>query len=652
MIYYVSTIGNDLAEGTKDAPFKTIGKAANIAVAGDCIRVHGGIYREWVDPQNGGKDEDSRIIYEAVFGERPVIKGSEIITDWEKVEGTVWKKVLNNSFFGEFNPFNIPIFGDWLVKPEQYDVHLGDVYINGMSMYEAPSLDALYRAEKRISGAYHSTSHITLPEKILHPEQTIYQWFAKVNEHDTELYCNFQEYDPNKELVEINVRPCCFFPKKTGINYITVRGFEMCHAATQWAPPTAEQIGMIGPHWSKGWIIENNHFHDAKCSAISLGKDISTGHNLHSTYQRKSGYQYQQEAVFLALKSGWSKEKIGSHVVRNNKIHDCGQTGIVGNMGCAFSLIEHNHIYNVNKKQEFWGHEIAGIKFHAAIDTVIRNNNINNCNLGIWLDWQAQGTRVTKNLFFKNDRDLMIEVTHGPCLIDNNIFLSQVAFQNAAQGTAYTHNLICGSVCGYKVLDRATPYHYPHSTNVAGYAFVYGGDDRVINNIIIGNEESTDQLEYFGKALNEYNVPEEYMPEIEKLGIRLDKSKYYKVMQPVWVCENAYSGYAKPFRREIAPILTEGMSASIEEKNGTFILYLSVTDVVANACCEGVDTKRLGMPRITEQRFEDVNGNEIFLTTDIVGAYRNDKIIPGPIANLKSGVNIITVWKENEKEYN
>ena len=39
---------------------------------------------------------------------------------------------------------------------------------------------------------------------------------------------------PNKELVEINVRPTVFFPKKTGINYITVRGFKMAHAATQW----------------------------------------------------------------------------------------------------------------------------------------------------------------------------------------------------------------------------------------------------------------------------------------------------------------------------------------------------------------------------------------------------------------------------------
>ena len=34
-----------------------------------------------------------------------------------------------------------------------------------------------------------------------------------------------------------------------------------------WTPPTADQPGLIGPNWAKGWIIEDNVIHDAKCSA-------------------------------------------------------------------------------------------------------------------------------------------------------------------------------------------------------------------------------------------------------------------------------------------------------------------------------------------------------------------------------------------------
>lgn len=50
---------------------------------------------------------------------------------------------------------------------------------------------------------------------------------------------------------------------------------------------------------------------------------------------------------------GWSRETVGSHIIRNNIIYDCGQNAIVGNMGGAFSEIYGNHIYNIGNKHEF-----------------------------------------------------------------------------------------------------------------------------------------------------------------------------------------------------------------------------------------------------------------------------------------------------------
>lgn len=90
--YHVAKNGLDTNEGTKENPFLTIQKAASIAISGDVVQVHDGVYREWVEPQNGGLNEYQRIIYEAAPGEHPVIKGSEVVTDWELVKGTVWKK--------------------------------------------------------------------------------------------------------------------------------------------------------------------------------------------------------------------------------------------------------------------------------------------------------------------------------------------------------------------------------------------------------------------------------------------------------------------------------------------------------------------------------------------------------------------------------
>lgn len=185
MIYHVSVHGADTAPGTASQPFRTINHAAQIAVAGDTIQVHTGVYREWVKPRNGGTGDDCRITYEAAPGESPVIKGSEVITDWEHVESTVYKKVIPNDFFGDFNPFAERIFGDWLQRPIEYHLHLGDVYINGKSMYEAKDMESLYAAEKREFWF----KHVLTPwqEYILHPEDTIYQWHAQVDAEFTTI---------------------------------------------------------------------------------------------------------------------------------------------------------------------------------------------------------------------------------------------------------------------------------------------------------------------------------------------------------------------------------------------------------------------------------------------------------------------------------
>lgn len=633
MIYYVAMNGNNSAAGTQNAPFRTINHAAQVAVAGDIVRVHGGTYREWVDPKNGGTDDCNRIIYEAVEGELPIIKGSEVVTGWERFKDTVWRKTLSNVMFGDWNPYQIKVEGDWLEEPRDYHVHLGDVYINGVSCFEAKSMDDLYDDTRRTVCCQNSWR--VEDELILHPELTVYKWYAVVDEETTTIYCNFREYDPNEELIEINVRPCCFYPKETGVNYVTLRNFEIAQAACPWTPPTSHQIGMVGPHWSKGWIIENNRIHDAKCSAISLGKEESTGHNLYTKFRRKSGHRYQLEAVFAARRIGWTKDNIGSHIVRNNVIYDCGQNAIVGHMGSAFSRIEHNHIYNIGVKHEFWGHEMAGIKFHAAVDTLIIGNNIYNCTLGMWLDWQAQGMRVTQNIFHSNNRDIMVEVSHGPTLIDHNLFMSQYAFDNWSQGCAMVHNLFCGKIRNSQVLDRNTPYHLAHSTDVAGFCQIYSGDDRYYNNIFVGKwSDGGEKLEQFTVNCDKFISPEEF-------DNRISVSQ-----QAVWMGGNAYSGFASPSKHEKSAVVASGLTAEISEIDGEFILTLNVPDDIAEAVCEPISTKMLGETRISALPFDAPDESDYDFSFDLVGEKYMDTVVPGPLASLKAGKQSVCVWKE------
>ncbi|MBE5783196.1 MAG: DUF1565 domain-containing protein [Clostridiales bacterium] len=647
MIFHVSINGSDRGDGSRNAPFRTINHAARMVKPGDTIQVHEGVYREWVDPVCSGLNDQMRITFEAAPGEHPVIKGSEIIKKWERVNDRVHKAVIPNLLFGDFNPYDRKIEGDWKVLPKEYDVHLGDVYLNGESMYEAVSLEALHEAPARLEG--HCPDHAAelVPHPLPDPEATRRQWRAVVDEENTTIYCNFQGADPNNETVEINVRPCCFYPKRTGIDYVTVRGFEMAHAACPWAPPTADQMGLLGPHWSKGWLTEKNHLHDAKCCGISLGKDAATGDNNYTHYRRKPAYFYQMEAVFKGIRLGWDKEHVGSHVVKDNLIHDCGQAGIVGHMGCAFSRIEHNEIYRIAAKQEFWGHEIAGIKFHAAIDTVIASNNIHDCREAIWLDWQAQGTRITGNVTYNNARDLQVEVSNGPCLVDHNVFLSPLSYDDFAQGMAMVHNLFAGSMnIRVEGLGRNIPYHLPHSTQVAGYAEILGGDTRLINNVMMGKYDACENVcAPFSMLYDRFTTPEEFIARNDASPSASGIVECRTIPQPVWIEGNAYAGNAVPFRAEKNTIEAEGFDAVLEERGDSLELVLQVPRAVAEAELEEVTTERLGYVRFPEEGFEHPNGEAIDFSMDLLGVSTEGKVIPGPFTQLKAGKQRITVWK-------
>jgi hypothetical protein len=639
--YHVAVNGSDLAEGSQAHPFRTISKAAQVAERGDRVIVHSGEYREWVKPAHSGYSDISRITYEAAQGEKVVIKGSERIQGWEAVGGTVWKVTLANGFFGDYNPYKEILTGDWLMYTPGVYRHPGEVYLNGVSFYEANSLDEVKNPVVRTG--VHGLRWFKTDELILHPEQTIYQWCCETDEENTTIYANFQGADPNQELVEINVRKCCFYPEKPGLNYITVRGFEMAQAACPWTPPTADQPGLLGVHWSKGWIIENNVIHDAKCSAISIGKEASTGHNLCSRRHQKPGYQYQMEAVFRAFQIGWSKEKIGSHIIRNNVIYDCGQNGIVGHMGCVFSEIYNNHIYNIAVKHEYFGYEIAGIKLHAAIDVKIHHNRIHHTTLGTWLDWQAQGARVSNNLYYNNDFDLMVEVTHGPYLVDNNIFASDFTFENDAQGGAFVHNLACGKMNLLKVLDRSTPYHFPHTTQVAGTAVVYGGDDRFYNNLFVG----VPGVKNCGTAGYNPNTAsfEEYVTQVLSQGVG-DLEMFKRVEQPAYIAANAYFNGAQGFGRETGGYTDPDFHPDVKiiDEGDAVYLELNISQEMLEVPAKIVSTATLGTVRIVDAIFDDPQGKPVTLDRDYLGAPRSEKPLVGPLEGLKPGANRIKVW--------
>ena len=143
-------------------------------------------------------------------------------------------------------------------------------------------------------------------------------------------------------------------------------------------------------------------------------------------------------------------------------------------------------IHEIHVRRLFTGAEMAGIKFHGAIDVEIGGNHIYRTIRGLWLDWMAQGTRVTGNLFHDNrTEDLVVEVDHGPFLVDNTIVLSPNTLLTVSQGGAYVHNLMSGRLRMNPFDARQTPFHKAHSTELAGMHDNPYGDDRYINNLFV-----------------------------------------------------------------------------------------------------------------------------------------------------------------------
>lgn len=670
MQYYIDASAANGGNGTKEEPFKRIQQAADIALPGDEVIVAPGIYREYVHPEQAGTP-DKRIVYRSEKPLKAHITGAEILKNWEQDPSNknVWRTSVPNEIFGDYNPYTTLVSGDWFIAT--FIAHTGDIYLNGKSMYEVTDIEKVLKPE--------------IYKASWDPDFSTYVWYCEQdNEHGRTVFtANFEGKDPNSELVEMSVRPCCFMPRTTGVGYITVSGFTISKAATQWAPPTAYQEGMIGPHWSKGWIIEDCEIFESKCSGISLGKYRQAGNDnkwLHEKY--KDGTQTERDCILQAQREGWSKETVGSHIIRRNNIHDCGQTGIVGHLGGVFSVIEDNHIHHINNKQNLAGAEIGGIKMHAAIDVTIRHNHFHNCTRGLWLDWQAQGTRVTGNLFHDNTlpvlpddpspeefsgcgEDVFIEVSHGPTLLDNNIFLSDRSVKLCCQGVALVHNLICGSFAavgigtdnGSKTFPSAryTPYHLPHRTEVAGFMTFLHGDDRFYNNIFIQRrvrpamkarmEANTnngggwdDDNIYAGTfPFDGYPTFEEWDREFDGYcGMGSAPSNRYYMHLPVWTGGNLFLNNARHCDKERDyEVIDDRAEVDLQEDDNGWHLSGNLTDILKKVSIKEdiIDSDRLGKAFEPEERFEATDGSAIVFDTDITGDKRNGHIIPGPFAD-------------------
>ena len=250
----------------------------------------------------------------------------------------------------------------------------------------------------------------------------------------------------------------------------------------------------------------------------------------------------------------------------------------------------------------------------APSTRLIQGNHIYRTTRGIWLDWMAQGTRVTRNLLHDNGprEDLFLEVNHGPCVIDNNLFLSDISLLVNSQGAAFAHNLFAGRILVRVGERRLTPALEAHGTQMTGLYKNPSGDDRYYSNIFVNG------------------------------GL----SRYDPAVLPVSMAGNVFLKGATPSKHATNPLVRPNVDPGLkltENDEGVF-LTLSL-DAADRPRCGIVTSKLLGKSYATQLPYEQPDGTPYRINTDYFGQPRNEQSpTVGPFANLGTGPVTLKVW--------
>ena len=198
-------------------------------------------------------------------------------------------------------------------------------------------------------------------------------------------------------------------------------------------------------------------------------------------------------------------------------------------------------------------------------------------------------------------------------------------------------------------MERPTPYHVPHSTQVAGYAAITGGDDRYIGNVFLGGDpalaygpESTRpgrrEVGYGTAGYDGHPASMEDYLALVSDPTKGDHERFANVLQPVYIRDNVYASGAEAFEAETgATVLTDGdVTATVVDEGAEVYLECRLPaayDDVRVTTVSGADLERV---RFVDAEFEEPDGAPAVLAADLVGAVKtpSGSYPAGPISAL------------------
>lgn len=597
--YYVSEVhGDDQNQGTKELPFKTIQKAADLALPGDTVFVREGIYRERVSPPRGGK-EGSPIVYYAERHRNVVVKGSDVwVPEFENFTGNIFYAIPDDAMFNDDvyvdnkNPFKVAVSSTPYRldgKPEVdrgYDgdpnliLTIGQVFVNGEPYIQKGYINEL-RAKSK-------------------------SWYY--DKESGAIYIHFEDDNPARNFIEISTRRRIFAPHERGLGYIVVDGFVMEHCGNQYPTnfweiehPEWQQAGALGTRSGHHWIIKNNIIRYAH------GVGIDFGNEGNSTVDLEVG------SNGLAYGSTY-------HIIDSNHIIDNGGGGVAAYFPTyttfTNNVVERNNNLNF-EGQKRW--ESAGVKMHGPSNAVISNNLIRN-NYGKWGLWLDQGsgnnTVVHGNLIIGHEVGFDLEI--GSSFVDKLIFDNNVLINNQ---TAIASRESGGITAVHNLIMRSETYGVHNTIEETREGSWSSDHHHYFNNLFMGNTKHIDVCppDFYRSADRQFdfnlylNTETDFKFEVYGVSPGLYKFDDWK---DIW------SSYNGGENAEANSQLTVDMSYQFDEDN--FQLKInSVHDLTSQ--------KTAPHTKVNEDYFGESVAND-------------SSAIVGPFQGLKNGDNILSLW--------
>ncbi len=621
---HVAMTGADTNDGSAAMPFATIQKASDLAMPGDTVLVHEGIYRGRVAPMRGGV-AGMPITYLAEPGKQVTLKGSQVWTPtWEPVSGgdNLWKAAPDPALFTDASQIDgaNPLL---VTFAHIAGLTLGQVYVDSERMVQMEAL----------------------PDTYLRPGTWHYQ------AADMAIYVHFPEgKTPQAASVELTTERRVFAPHTRGLGYITLSGFTVEHCANQYPggfyDPNAtaeQQAGMVGTRSGNHWVLENNVLRFAQGLAFDCGGEGEV-----------SG------KVDLEGKDQTRIRTTDGHIIRNNVFMDNGTGGYMS-MGGNGTLTE-NNVFLRNNLLDPGGAELAAIKVHYTNNFTYKNNLfLDNNTFGIYTDAGSRAFRITQNVFVGNKIPVFVELGRldSPTLVDNNVLIDNFynSIYNHDTSAAYVaHNLIYKTTGANAFLSHGEGYFQGRVTTRVKDA----GSNFTLNNLMGASEGGALSVPYpCGMTTNnrtDYNVYAEtlmrpYIVNVHCPATGTPTNTPFDTTEALQTKILGELGAAAPASASQLRIIFTGVGMNMTEWKAFWQFHNEPHD--AHSLESAGMTASIDRKTFKAQVNVDFDpatfGSEAVagITTDFFGAPipQDGKAKPGPFQNLVHGQNEFQVFK-------